>query len=285
MIILGFFVSFLTFATLILSFLYAKYVKKRKRAFIFLNMFAGVFAGYILSLLIPIENSQAFAGILGLIAGDIFTLEYVYKAYKKAQNEEAEPLSYKEHIETIQREKKENKKRIISGLVVAFVLTGIPFVSVAINHNKYKDTNGANNYNLQHITDEQILNNTIGVTKNNYSFHSSGEKTGFNNFSDFDYKRRKVSAEKLSGIELIQATKVNTKNIELTAETKVECGNFRLAVVIDKEIYDDFKINTKDTIKIKNCKGKDILVYIVGENAKFEATIERNLYNSKKAFD
>lgn len=86
-----------------------------------------------------------------------------------------------------------------------------------------------------------------------------------------------ASAEKLSGKQVIQATKALTNTVEITAETKVKSGNFRLVVVIDKEIYDDFKINTKDTIKIKNCKGKEILVYIVGENAKFEATIERTL--------
>ena len=65
--------------------------------------------------------------------------------------------------------------------------------------------------------------------------------------------------------------------IEITADTKVESGNFRLVVVIDEDIYSDFEINTKDTIKIKNCRDKEIFVYIAGENTKFKVTIERTL--------
>lgn len=289
MTILSFIASILTLATFILSFLFSKYVEKRKRHWVYVNLFVGILASSLVSASLKVENLQTLVGIIGLIATDILTLSYIYKAYKKVKSEEAEPLRYRENIEARRQEKedekKANKKRIIAGFVIAFVLTGISFGSVAINHNKYKDTNGADNFSLQHITDEQILNNSTNITTSNYIYHSSGEATGFENFSDYDYDNMFASAEKLSGKQVIQATKALTNNVEITAETKVENGNFRLAVVIDKEIYDDFKINTKDTIKIKNCKGKDILVYIVGENAKFEATIERNLYNSKKAFD
>lgn len=279
--ILSFLVAFFTLATFILTFLFAKYVEKSKRHIVYVSLFAGIFASSLLSSSLKPGVLQTLVGLLGLVATDFFTLNYIYKAYKKVKNEEAEPLRYRENIEARRQEKedekKANKKRIIVGFVIAFVLTGISFVSIAINHNKYKDTNGADNFSLQHITDEHILDNSTNITTNNYIYHSSGEATGFENFSDYDHDNMFASAEKLSGKQIIQATKALTNNVEITAETKVESGNFRLVVVIDKEIYDDFKPNTKDTIIIKNCKGKDILVYIVGENAKFEATIERTL--------
>lgn len=282
--ILSFFASVLTLATFILSFLFSKYVEKHKRHLVYVNLFTGIFASSLVSSSLKSENLQTMVGILGLIITDFFTLNYIYKAYKKVQSEEAEPLRYKENIEARQREKEEekkaNKKKIIIGFSVAFVFIGISFIFVTISHNKYKDTNGVNNFNLQHISDEQIINGLTGITKTNYQIHSSGEKTGIENYSDFDREHVSISVDRLSGVELVQTTKATTNNIEITADTKVESGNFRLVVVIDKEIYKDFVINTKDTIKIKNCKDKEIFVYIVGENAKFEAIIERELYNS-----
>ncbi len=281
MTILSFFASFLTLATFILTFLFAKYVEKRKRHWVYVNLFTGIFTTSLISTSLKSESLQTIFGNLGLIVTDIFTLNYIYKAYKKVQSEEAEPLRYKENIEARRQEKenekKATKKRIIVGFAVAFVLSGIVFGSVAINHNKYKDTNGADNFSLQHITDEQIINGSTGITKTNYQIYSSGEKTGIENFSDFDSENVRITVDKLSGVELIQATKATTKNVEITADTRVESGNFRLVVVIDKEIYKDFDINKKDTIRIKNCKGKEIFVHVVGENAKFEATIERTL--------
>jgi len=287
--ILSFLASFFTLATFILTFLFAKYVEKSKRHIVYVSLFAGIFASSLLSSSLKPGILQTLVGLMGLIATDFYTLNYIYKAYKKVQSEEAEPLIYKENIDARRKEKEAekqaNKKRIIAGFLIAFVLTGITFVRVAVSHNKYKDTNGADNFSLQHITDEEILNNSTNVTTNNYIYHSSGEATGFESFSGYDHQHMFASAEKLSGKQVIQATKALTNNVEITAETKVESGNFRLVVVIDKEIYDDFKINTRDTIKIKNCKGKEILVYIVGENAEFEVTVERDLYNSKKTFD
>ncbi len=282
--IFGFFTSVLTLATFILSFLFSKYVEKRKRHWVYVNLFTGIFASSLVSSSLKAENLQTLVGILGLIITDFFTLNYIYKAYKKVQSEEAEPVRYKENIEARLKEKEEkkkaNKKKIIIGFAVAFVFIGISFIFVTINHNKYKDTNGVNNFNLQHITDDQIINSSTGVTKTNFSINSSGEKTGIENYSDFDRKCVSISVDKLSGVQLVQATKATTNNVEITADTKVESGNFRLVVVIDKEIYKDFDINTKDTVKIKNCKDKKIFVYVVGENAKFEATIEREIYNS-----
>lgn len=279
--ILSFLASFFTLATFILTFLFAKYVEKPKRHIVYVMLFTGIFASSLLSSSLKPGILQTLVGLVGLAATDFYTLNYIYKAYKKVQSEEAEPLRYKENIEARRQEKedekKANKKRIIAGFLIAFVLTGITFVRVAVSHIKYKDTNGPDNFSLQHITDEEILNNYTNVTTNNYIYHSSGEATGFENFSGYDHQNMFASAEKLSGKQVIQATKALTNNIEITADTKIKSGNFRLVVVIDEEIYDDFKINTKDTIKIKNCKDKEILVYIVGENAKFEATIERTL--------
>ena len=134
------------------------------------------------------------------------------------------------------------------------------------------------------VSIEELQKELPSITKTNYQIHSSGEKTGIENYSGVDRECISISVDKLSGVELIQATKATTDNVKITADTKVESGNFRLVVVIDKKIYSNFEINTKDTIKIKNCKDKEIFVYIVGENAKFDASIERELYNSKKAF-
>lgn len=185
--LLSFLAIFFTLATFILTFLFAKYVEKSKRHIVYVTLFTGVFASSLLTSSLKPGFLQTLVGLLGLVATDFFTLNYIYKSYKKVKSEEAEPLRYRENIEARRQEKeyekKANKKRIIAGFVVAFVLTGISFGRVALNHNKYKDTNGADNFSLQHITDEQILDNTTNVTTNNYIYHSSGEATGFENFS------------------------------------------------------------------------------------------------------
>lgn len=284
MTILNFFAAILTVATFIISFLFSKYVEKRKRHWVYVNLFTGIFLTSLFTSSLKVEALQLIVGFLGLIATDILTLNYLYKAYKKVQNEEAEPLRYKENIEARLKEKEEekkaNKKKIILGFSLAFIFISIAFISATINHNKYQDTNGIYNFSLQHITDKQILSGSIGITKTNYRINSNGEKTGIENYSGVDHEHISISVDKLSGVELVQATKATTNNVEIKAYTRVESGNFRLIIVIDEAIYSDFEINTSDTIKIKNCKDKEIFVYIVGENAKFEATVERELYNS-----
>lgn len=279
--ILGFLSTTLTLATFILSFMFSKYVEKHKRHWVYVNLFIGIFAASLIASSLKSENLQIIIGNLGLIATAVFTLNYIYKAYKKVQNEEAEPLRYRENIEARLKEKAEekkaNKKKIIIGFALAFVFMCINFISITVSHNKYQDTNGADNFSLQHITDDQILNGPTKITKTNYQIHSSGEKTGIENYSGVDREHISISVDKLSGVELIQATKATTDNVKITANTKVEGGNFRLVVVIDKKIYEDFDINKKDSIKIKNCKDKEIFIYIIGENAKFDATIEREL--------
>ena len=281
MTILDFLTTILTVATFIFSFLFSKYVEKRKRHWVYVNLFTGIFLTSLFSSSLKVEAIQLIVGSLGLVATDILTLNYLYKAYKKVQSEKAEPLRYKDNIEARLKEKEEekraNKKKIIIGFSLAFVFISIVFISATINHNKYQDTNGLDNFSLQHITDEQIINGSIGITKNNYRSNSGGEKTGIENYSGVDREYINVSARKLSGVELVQATKATTDNVEITADTKVESGNFRLVVVIDEDIYSDFEINTKDTIKIKNCRDKEIFVYIAGENTKFKVTIERTL--------
>lgn len=284
MTILNFFAAILTVATFIISFLFSKYVEKRKRHWVYVNLFTGIFLTSLFTSSLKVEALQLIVGFLSLIATDILTLNYLYKAYKKVQNEEAEPLRYKENIEARLKEKEEekkaNKKKIILGFSLAFIFISIAFISATINHNKYQDTNGIYNFSLQHITDKQILSGSIGITKTNYRINSNGEKTGIENYSGVDHEHISISVDKLSGVELVQATKATTNNVEIKAYTRVESGNFRLIIVIDEAIYSDFEINTSDTIKIKNCKDKEIFVYIVGENAKFEATVERELYNS-----
>lgn len=284
MTILNFFAAILTVATFIISFLFSKYVEKRKRHWVYVNLFTGIFLTSLFTSSLKVGALQLIVGFLGLIATDILTLNYLYKAYKKVQNEEAEPLRYKENIEARLKEKEEekkaNKKKIILGFSLAFIFISIAFISATINHNKYQDTNGIYNFSLQHITDKQILSGSIGITKTNYRINSNGEKTGIENYSGVDHEHISISVDKLSGVELVQATKATTNNVEIKAYTRVESGNFRLIIVIDEAIYSDFEINTSDTIKIKNCKDKEIFVYIVGENAKFEATVERELYNS-----
>ncbi len=281
MTILGFLTTILTVATFIFSFLFSKYVEKRKRHWVYVNLFTGIFLTSLFTSSLKVEAIQLIVGSLGLVATDILTLNYLYKAYKKVQSEEAEPLRYKENIEARllekEEEKRANKKKIIIGFSLAFIFISIVFISAGINHNKYQDTNGLDNFSLQHITDEQIINGSIGITKNNYRSNSGGEKTGIENYSGVDREYINISAHKLSGVELVQATKATTDNVEITADTKVESGNFRLVVVIDEDIYSDFEINTKDTIKIKNCRDKEIFVYIAGENTKFKVTIERTL--------
>ncbi len=284
MTILNFFAAILTVATFIISFLFSKYVEKRKRHWVYVNLFTGIFLTSLFTSSLKVEALQLIVGFLGLIATDILTINYLYKAYKKVQNEEAEPLRYKENIEARLKEKEEekkaNKKKIILGFSLAFIFISIAFISATINHNKYQDTNGIYNFSLQHFTDKQILSGSIGITKTNYRINSNGEKTGIENYSGVDHEHISISVDKLSGVELVQATKATTNNVEIKAYTRVESGNFRLIIVIDEAIYSDFEINTSDTIKIKNCKDKEIFVYIVGENAKFEATVERELYNS-----
>ena len=114
--LLSFLVSFLTLSTFIMTFLFAKYVEKSKRHIVYVSLFAGIFASSLLFSSLKPGTLQTLVGLIGLAATDFYTLNYIYKSYKKVLSEEAEPLIYKDNIEARRQEKEAekqaNKKRI-----------------------------------------------------------------------------------------------------------------------------------------------------------------------------
>lgn len=135
-------------------------------------------------------------------------------------------------------------------LIACFTLTSC---------SQIEDNNGKDNYRVETITDQDITSNSEKCLE---VFSVSVDKDGI----------LKVSAKKFSGVKTIDRNIYNNTNVEYTVNIKVDSGNFRLVLVLENTIINEFPINETSKFAINNANGK-YLIRIAGESAKYEVTI------------
>lgn len=172
-----------------------------------------------------------------------------------------------------------NRKTISVKFIVCIGLVAVLVVITSIIsgvNSTIKDTNGANNYNLNEITLDDIINLSVTPRQFFTSITFDGDKslvTGY--YEDVDFDFIKYSVKSLSGTLVLNATKVDEENLTLKVNSKVYSGNCRIIVTMDDEYYDEFELNKSDTMTIRNAKDKDILVIVAGEDTECEILLTR----------
>lgn len=161
--------------------------------------------------------------------------------------------------------------------IPAVVMVSILIAVVILTAPKFVDTNGADNFALIEITQEDILK-----SGNNYrSSMESGQRFGFHTniigtrLRDCDYDTISKSFSGLHGVLILQATKVSSNSLTLNINSSVESGNAEIIILIDGEYYCSVDVNQNQSITLQDISNKEVFVKLAGEDAKIKIDISR----------
>lgn len=145
-------------------------------------------------------------------------------------------------------------KRLLS-LVLALVLLG-GLASCGPEH--IEDTNGAENFELQEITDENICKLDIGAL-----YYVRSESIIADTVT---YK-----SNKFSGVSEVFSENIITNRFEITVNhARVDAGNFKMVLCVDDEIVHTFALNElTQTFVLEDVCGT-VSLRIAGESARFQ---------------
>lgn len=151
-----------------------------------------------------------------------------------------------------------NKKILYAILGIAvLVVCIIWFINDDFTH--IEDTNGADNYSLQTITDEDIV-------KREMASMGAGTKTDSLTNTETHF------SNKFSGVTAIYTDNIIFSSGEITFtvnHAEVTKGNFKIVLVVDDEIVHEFKLNElTQSFTLEDVKGEIALV-IAGESAAY----------------
>lgn len=163
-------------------------------------------------------------------------------------------------------------KNILWGIfAVVIVVVGVVwFVSSDLEH--IEDTNGPDNFELQSITDQNIINQDMGMIG------------GISVKDDWIGDGVTISADKFTGVyEILYDNYILPSDfyLQLTALTVTE-GNFKAAIVHDGKIVDVLEFNSDDPFTDYLLEDVSGLVQFVvaGESASFSFSMVRSDYDS-----
>lgn len=151
----------------------------------------------------------------------------------------------------------EKIKKILIGIgaVVLVAICGIWFLSNDLEH--IDDTNGAENFELQTITDSNIINMDIGALNLKESTDNITNTTTY-------------SSNKFTGVAEIYGTNLIGNRFDITVNhARVDSGNFKIVLLEDDKIVHEFNLNElSQTFTLENPSGY-ISLRIAGESADF----------------
>ena len=130
---------------------------------------------------------------------------------------------------------------------------------------QYEDTNGADDFSLQTITDENIIKQDIGASGLGYSETDIGL-----------LKSSEYSAKNFNGVESIYLTNfIGKSDVRVYVGTmNVKSGNFKLAVVLNDEIIKEIPLDAfNEDFYFEDIKGTFQIV-AAGESAAVEFYVE-----------
>ena len=131
---------------------------------------------------------------------------------------------------------------------------------------EYADTNGADNYTLQTITDSNIINLELGASGLGYKEQNIAGVV----FSNEYYSKNFNGVERIYNTNFILPSDVMIYIGYLT----VDSGNFRMVIVNDdKIIYDVESGAFNEMLRFDNLKG-NFAIHLAGESADFELNLE-----------
>ena len=150
---------------------------------------------------------------------------------------------------------KTKKLLIGAGAVILVIVCCVWMFSDNLEH--IEDTNGADNYSLQTITDDNITKMDLGALNLNESTDNISNTTTY-------------SSNKFTGVSEIYGENIIGNRFEITINhARVDSGNFKIVLLEDDEIVHEFKLNElTQTYVLENPSGY-ISLRIAGESADF----------------
>ncbi len=147
-------------------------------------------------------------------------------------------------------------KKILSLILVAIMCVGL----VACG-SKYEDTNGEDNFTLQTITDENIINLDTGASGLSYTEQNLGDIIHSSEYSSKNF----------NGVEQIYLTNfIAPSDVYVyIGHMDVTGGNFKLAIVNDDKIIEEIPLDAfNEDYLFENITGS-FAVHVAGECAAF----------------
>ena len=124
----------------------------------------------------------------------------------------------------------------------------------------YEDTNGAEDYTLQSLTEADIISGGT-YSKAMSSTITVNDKTV-------------CKAKAMSGVETLFEQRLKNEAFEILVSCEILKGNARLVLVVDGEIVYDFALNeSNQRFTLKNVSG-DVSLRLAGESVGYSVTYE-----------
>lgn len=148
-------------------------------------------------------------------------------------------------------------KKILLGVAVIAFIGVFAFSMLTSDIEHIEDTNGAENYKLQQITDENIINMDIGA------MNLSKKKSALSNLPEY-------SSKKFTGVEELYLTNIVGNRLDITLYNLwVEAGNLKVVLVYNDEIVHEFKLNELIQSYTLEKPNGTVALRIAGESADF----------------
>ncbi len=146
-------------------------------------------------------------------------------------------------------------KLFVVVILVVVVIGAVTLFNSDLEH--IEDTNGADNFELQQITDENIINQDMGALNVTTSTKEIANMT-------------EISSKKFTGVYEVLYTNLLGKSdfVLKLYDFKVNSGNFKMVVVHDGEIVETITEENYEEFILEDIKGTVSLV-IAGESADF----------------
>ncbi len=164
----------------------------------------------------------------------------------------------------------ENVKKMLWGIfAVVLVIVGIVwFVNDDLEH--IEDTNGADDYSLTTITDDQIINKSMG----SMGFSKTERKSLLSNGTV------EFSSKKFTGVyEVFYSNYIGKADFELHLDNfVVNEGNFKMVVVNDNKIVATIEPGTTIDYRLEDVTGTVSLI-VAGESANFTFSMSKFDYD------
>ena len=152
---------------------------------------------------------------------------------------------------------KNKKAFIILTAVLIFIAGLVIFLMMPSEPEHIEDTNGADDFSLQQLTDEDIITMQVGA------LNLKEEKSGFSEMPEY-------SSDKFSGVSEIYRNNITGNRFDITLyNLQVNSGNFSIVLVHNDEIVHEFALDElTQTYTLKN-PGGTVSLRIAGESADF----------------
>ena len=140
--------------------------------------------------------------------------------------------------------------------VIMIVVAALWFMGSDLEH--IADTNGADNYSLQTITDENICNLDMGALNVNEHNDLIGDTVTY-------------ESDCFTGVFEVFTKNLATNRFEITVNhAQVNAGNFKMVLLVDNEIVHTFTLNELTQTYVMEDVAGTVSLRIAGESADFQ---------------